>query len=61
MYQESVTSTVCGEQLMELSQQNQAVFPDWTSTSSIEFWEPDQLFIEWITFLYGIWETVEYL
>ena len=46
---------------MELSQQNQDPFPDWASTSGIAFWQPDDLYIEWITFLYGIWETVEYL
>jgi len=46
---------------MELYSQSQDPFPEWTSTSGIEFWEPDQLFIEWITFLYGIWETIEYL
>jgi hypothetical protein len=50
-----------GEQVMQLNQQNQEVFPEWASTSGIEFWQPDELFIEWITFLYGIWETVEYL
>jgi hypothetical protein len=50
-----------GEFVMELNEQNQVVIPDWASTSGIEFWQPDELFIEWITFLYGIWETVEYL
>jgi hypothetical protein len=50
-----------GENEMELSQQNQEGFPEWTATSEITFWQPDELFIEWMTFLYGIWETVEYL
>jgi len=61
LYQESDVSTVCGEQEMELSQQNQGPYPDWATTSGIDFWAPDQLFIEWMTFLYGIWDTVEYL
>lgn len=46
--------------MMQLNQE-QDVFPDWMSTSGISFWQPDQLYIEWITFLYGIWESVEYL
>jgi hypothetical protein len=46
---------------MEINQQTQEVFPDWTSTSGIEFWQPDVLYIEWLVFLYGIWEKVEYL
>lgn len=46
---------------MQLSQQNQDVFPDWSSSSEISFWQPDELYIEWITFLYSIWEKVDYL
>jgi hypothetical protein len=37
------------------------VFPSWSSSSGIKFWEPDNLFIEWITFLYSIWQKVDYL
>jgi len=36
-------------------------FPDWTSNSGLGFWEPDRLYIEWITFLYTIWAKVDYL
>ncbi|MDH4213436.1 MAG: hypothetical protein ACFFCT_11485 [Candidatus Odinarchaeota archaeon] len=36
-------------------------YPDWTSSSELKFWEPDRLYIEWITFLYAIWEKVDYL
>jgi hypothetical protein len=35
--------------------------PDWLSSSGLGFWEPDKLYIEWITFLYAIWEKVDYL
>ncbi|MFW9963415.1 MAG: hypothetical protein ACFFCX_07620 [Candidatus Sifarchaeia archaeon] len=44
---------------MELKQDE--VFPDWMSTSGIDFWEPDTLYIEWLMFLYGIWDSVDYL
>jgi hypothetical protein len=36
-------------------------FPEWSSSSGMGFWEPDPLYIEWITFLYTIWEKVDYL
>ncbi|MFW9962911.1 MAG: hypothetical protein ACFFCX_05080 [Candidatus Sifarchaeia archaeon] len=45
---------------MELKQ-DEEVFPDWISTSGIDFWEPDKLYVEWLMFLYGIWESVNYL
>ncbi|MGY5864464.1 MAG: hypothetical protein RTV41_07650 [Candidatus Thorarchaeota archaeon] len=45
---------------MQVNQQEQ-IFPDWSSNSGIEFWEPDDLYMEWLVFLYGIWEKVEYL
>ena len=61
MFPESRYQPFIGEQVMELYSQNQEIFPEWASTSGIDFWQPDELFIEWITFLYGIWETVEYL
>ena len=35
--------------------------PEWTSNSMLDIWEPDKLYIEWLTFLYGIWKSVEYL
>jgi len=36
-------------------------YPDWMSSSGLGFWEPDRLYIEWISFLYTIWEKVDYL
>jgi hypothetical protein len=39
----------------------QSPLPDWLSSSGMGFWEPDKLYAEWITFLYTIWEKVEYL
>jgi len=36
-------------------------FPDWTSDTQIDFWEPDELYVEWLIFLDGIWRKVEYL
>ena len=35
--------------------------PEWTSTSGIDLWEPDSLYIQWLTFLFSIWNGVEYL
>jgi len=54
-----VNSRIIGEHIMELKQDE--VFPEWMSTSGIDFWEPDKLYIEWLIFLYGIWESVDYL
>ncbi|MFW9770331.1 MAG: hypothetical protein ACFFEM_16050 [Candidatus Thorarchaeota archaeon] len=45
---------------MDISQQDQ-IFPDWTTSSGIDFWEPDELYMEWLRFLDGMWERVEYL
>ncbi|MHA1943723.1 MAG: hypothetical protein ACW96M_04940 [Candidatus Thorarchaeota archaeon] len=45
---------------MESNQQEQ-VFPDWMSNTGIDFWQPDELYMEWLIFLFGIWEKVEYL
>ena len=36
-------------------------FPDWLSSPGLGFWEPDRLYVEWISFLYAIWERVDYL
>ena len=52
---------VCRRMKMQMDEENQNVFPDWTATSGIEFWHPDELYMEWQTFLYGIWENVQYL
>ncbi|MHA1928675.1 MAG: hypothetical protein ACTSV2_08885 [Candidatus Thorarchaeota archaeon] len=46
---------------MMIQNDRQDIYPEWTSTSGIEFWEPDRLYIEWLTFLYTIWQKVEYL
>ena len=46
---------------MQMEEENQNVFPDWTTKSGIEFWHPDELYMEWQMFLYGIWENVQYL
>jgi hypothetical protein len=35
--------------------------PEWMSSSGLGFWEPDLLYVEWMTFLYTIWDKVEYL
>jgi len=40
---------------------NQKVLPEWTANSGLEIWQPDNLYIEWLTFLYTIWQKVEYL
>jgi hypothetical protein len=53
-------SSYFGDHIMEANQQDQ-IFPDWSSNSGIEFWEPDDLYMEWLIFLYGIWDKVEYL
>ncbi|MFX1482490.1 MAG: hypothetical protein ACFFCP_04790 [Promethearchaeota archaeon] len=45
---------------MEVNQDDK-VFPDWSTNSGIDFWKPDDLYMEWIQFLFGIWEKVEYL
>ena len=39
----------------------QDLYPEWTSTSGLDIWEPDTLYIEWLTFLYSIWQKVDYL
>ncbi len=53
---------VIGEQNMLTTQSNdQGLYPDWTSTSGVALWEPDPLYIEWLTFLYLLWEKVDYL
>ncbi|MBN2231015.1 MAG: hypothetical protein JW779_15625 [Candidatus Thorarchaeota archaeon] len=47
-----------------LTHQNEEIpetFPPYVSNAGLDFWEPDQLYIEWIAFLYAIWEKVDYL
>lgn len=46
---------------MQMDEENQSIFPDWATASGIEFWHPDELYMEWQMFLYGIWENVQYL
>ena len=31
------------------------------STSGLGLLQDDKLFVEWLTFLYGIWENIEYI
>jgi hypothetical protein len=45
---------------MDINQEDQIV-PEWTTDSGIDFWEPEELYMEWLGFLYRIWQSVEYL
>ena len=45
---------------METNREAQT-YPDWTSNAEIDFWEPDDLYMEWQVFLQGIWRRIEYL
>ena len=65
MYRITILLGFCmtnGEQIMLTTQSNeQGLYPEWTSTTGLELWEPDSLYIEWLTFLYLLWERVDYL
>ena len=65
MYRIAILFGFCmtdGEQIMLTTQSNeQGLYPEWTSTTGLELWEPDSLYIEWLTFLYLLWERVDYL
>jgi len=39
----------------------QEVFPQWSANSGLDLWRPDDLYIQWLTFLYSIWQKVDYL
>ncbi|MHA1138221.1 MAG: hypothetical protein ACTSSE_17210 [Candidatus Thorarchaeota archaeon] len=39
----------------------QDLYPEWTSTSGLELWQPSDFYIEWLAFLNSIWQKVDYL
>jgi len=51
-----------GEKEMLTTQiESENPFPEWTDTSGMGFWEPDKLYIEWMTFLYSLWYRIDYV
>ncbi len=40
---------------------NDEIGPAWLDSNKIGFWEPDDLYLEWMTFLYTLWDNIEYL
>ena len=46
---------------MDNEQPNAPPRPSWLDENTIGFWEPDELFIEWMNFLITLWDHVDYL
>ncbi|TFG04433.1 hypothetical protein EU538_12320 [Candidatus Thorarchaeota archaeon] len=44
-----------------LGTQETSIWPEWVSTSGVDLWQPDVLYMEWLVFLFKLWDNVEYL